>query len=175
MRAVYGFPVNWGVKELLQNGNAPRSSNRPFVDSECVRLGSEAKYNRRDNVGAFDSPAPIDRRSQPVISRESSVCVGSSVMWASEGRPNFFSKGLRRLEYRGYDSAGIATLTPSGEMTSREAVGRINQLAEALAERRHWGRSASATPAGRPTDPRRKPTPTRTWAARRRSPSFTTA
>jgi len=39
---------------------------------------------------------------------------------------------LRRLEYRGYDSAGIATLTARGGMTVTKAVGRIDALAEAL-------------------------------------------
>jgi len=35
--------------------------------------------------------------------------------------------GLRRLEYRGYDSAGVAILGPDG-LTVRRAVGRIEQL-----------------------------------------------
>jgi glucosamine--fructose-6-phosphate aminotransferase (isomerizing) len=44
----------------------------------------------------------------------------------------FLLEGLRRLEYRGYDSAGIATLTSRGEMSVTKSVGRISQLAEAL-------------------------------------------
>jgi glucosamine--fructose-6-phosphate aminotransferase (isomerizing) len=38
--------------------------------------------------------------------------------------------GLRRLEYRGYDSAGIVTLEKSGEPTLVRAKGKVSQLAE---------------------------------------------
>src|SRR5258708_38275491 len=40
-------------------------------------------------------------------------------------------EGLRRLEYRGYDSAGIATLTGS-QMHLRKRAGRIAELAKYL-------------------------------------------
>ncbi|MEO6808977.1 MAG: glutamine--fructose-6-phosphate transaminase (isomerizing), partial [Isosphaeraceae bacterium] len=40
--------------------------------------------------------------------------------------------GLRRLEYRGYDSAGIATLE-AGRMTVRKRAGRVGVLEESLA------------------------------------------
>ncbi|TKW60584.1 MAG: glutamine--fructose-6-phosphate transaminase (isomerizing) [Blastochloris viridis] len=36
--------------------------------------------------------------------------------------------GLQRLEYRGYDSAGIATLNPSGTIELRRAVGKLQAL-----------------------------------------------
>ena len=36
--------------------------------------------------------------------------------------------GLARLEYRGYDSAGIATLSTSSQMEIRRAVGKLNNL-----------------------------------------------
>ncbi len=41
--------------------------------------------------------------------------------------------GLRRLEYRGYDSAGIALLTSDGKLERRRAQGKVQQLAEAIA------------------------------------------
>ena len=37
-------------------------------------------------------------------------------------------EGLKRLEYRGYDSAGIAVIDNAGEMHIRRAVGRISVL-----------------------------------------------
>src|SRR5438874_13338885 len=44
----------------------------------------------------------------------------------------FLLEGLRRLEYRGYDSAGIATLTPDRRFHIAKAVGRIESLAERI-------------------------------------------
>ncbi len=41
--------------------------------------------------------------------------------------------GLKRLEYRGYDSAGLALLTSDGLMISR-AVGKVSQLEQALGD-----------------------------------------
>jgi len=40
--------------------------------------------------------------------------------------------GLRRLEYRGYDSAGVATIAPQGRITVVKRSGRIAGLEEAL-------------------------------------------
>jgi glucosamine--fructose-6-phosphate aminotransferase (isomerizing) len=45
----------------------------------------------------------------------------------------FLVSGLRRLEYRGYDSAGVATLgTNGGAFQLNRAVGRIDRLAEQI-------------------------------------------
>jgi len=41
--------------------------------------------------------------------------------------------GLRRMEYRGYDSAGVATLTDSGAIERRRAEGKLAALAGLLA------------------------------------------
>ncbi len=41
-------------------------------------------------------------------------------------------EALRRLEYRGYDSAGVATLV-NGGIERRRAVGKLKNLAELLA------------------------------------------
>src|SRR6267143_935964 len=43
-------------------------------------------------------------------------------------------EGLKRLEYRGYDSAGIAVIDNSGGMHIRRAVGRISVLEDSVAE-----------------------------------------
>src|SRR5579859_1190163 len=41
--------------------------------------------------------------------------------------------GLQRLEYRGYDSAGIAVVTRAGELRVRKAAGKLDNLRTALA------------------------------------------
>ena len=40
--------------------------------------------------------------------------------------------GLRRLEYRGYDSAGLAIVSPEGDVKVARAVGKLKNLAAAL-------------------------------------------
>jgi glucosamine 6-phosphate synthetase-like amidotransferase/phosphosugar isomerase protein len=55
-------------------------------------------------------------------------------------------EGLRRLEYRGYDSAGIAVGSPARDtLEVRRAPGKLANLEEVLREN---APSASATPAG---------------------------
>ena len=49
----------------------------------------------------------------------------------SKPAPNIILEGLRRLEYRGYDSAGIVTLN-KGKFELRKKAGRINDLATVL-------------------------------------------
>ena len=41
-------------------------------------------------------------------------------------------EGLRRLEYRGYDSAGIAVLNGAGHLARLRTVGKVRMLQEAL-------------------------------------------
>ena len=42
-------------------------------------------------------------------------------------------EGLKRLEYRGYDSAGVAVLQPNHELGLRRTVGKVAQLEQKLA------------------------------------------
>ncbi|MDZ4819409.1 MAG: glutamine--fructose-6-phosphate transaminase (isomerizing) [Planctomycetota bacterium] len=44
----------------------------------------------------------------------------------------FLIPGLRRLEYRGYDSSGIATITPEGDFAICKTAGRIDTLEKRL-------------------------------------------
>lgn len=41
--------------------------------------------------------------------------------------------GLERLEYRGYDSAGVAVASPEGRLQVKKCKGRLGVLREALA------------------------------------------
>jgi len=44
----------------------------------------------------------------------------------------FLLRGLRRLEYRGYDSSGVVTVNSSGLLSVTKAAGRLDRLAEKL-------------------------------------------
>ena len=57
---------------------------------------------------------------------------------------------LRRLEYRGYDSAGIATVE-AGALDRRRAEGKLRNLEKRLLRSRSRAAPASATRAGRRT------------------------
>lgn len=45
---------------------------------------------------------------------------------------NILLEGLRRLEYRGYDSAGLATISASGELQCRKTLGKVAALSDEL-------------------------------------------
>ncbi|MBB5187970.1 glucosamine--fructose-6-phosphate aminotransferase (isomerizing) [Zhongshania antarctica] len=47
--------------------------------------------------------------------------------------PGILLEGLHRLEYRGYDSAGMAVISASGEIDTRKEVGKVRQLEDELA------------------------------------------
>ena len=44
----------------------------------------------------------------------------------------FLLEGLRRLEYRGYDSAGVVVINPEGALERARAVGKVGELEQAL-------------------------------------------
>ena len=43
-------------------------------------------------------------------------------------------RGLQRLEYRGYDSAGMAVLDPASTIKRCREVGKVQNLVDALAQ-----------------------------------------
>jgi len=50
-------------------------------------------------------------------------------------------EGLRRLEYRGYDSAGVATVDSEGRLDRRRAVGKLVNLSDLLVHQPLEGRA----------------------------------
>ncbi len=77
--------------------------------------------------------------------------------------------GLRRLEYRGYDSAGVATLI-DGRIERRRAEGKLGNLAARLERepvQRHDRHRPHALGDARPADRRQRP-PDRHRPGRRR-------
>ena len=49
-------------------------------------------------------------------------------------------EGLKRLEYRGYDSAGVALFNGEGQLVRRRRAGKVAELEQALAEEPAAGR-----------------------------------
>ena len=54
---------------------------------------------------------------------------------------DFLVRGLRRLEYRGYDSSGVATICPEGGVLTTRVVGRIDDLEARLNDAPQPGRT----------------------------------
>jgi glucosamine--fructose-6-phosphate aminotransferase (isomerizing) len=59
--------------------------------------------------------------------------------------------GLRLLEYRGYDSAGVAVIDRDGALQVAKKAGRIENLQKELGDRPINGRAASGTLGGQLT------------------------
>lgn len=81
-------------------------------------------------------------------------------------RPAFeiLVKGLHRLEYRGYDSAGVALLNTDGDETVLNVYktqGKVDASSVSVIKKMSMAISALPTPVGRRTENRMKPTLTR--------------
>src|SRR6185312_14705288 len=75
-------------------------------------------------------------------SRETLMCGIIGIVGRNEVAP-LLVDGLRRLEYRGYDSAGVATLV-GGRIERRRAEGKLDRLAALLARSPLAGRTGIA-------------------------------
>ena len=78
------------------------------------------------------------------------MCGIIGIIGNSDAAPRLV-EGLRRLEYRGYDSAGVATLLANGAIERRRAEGKLANLdrrlqAEPLAGLIGIGHTRWATP-----------------------------
>ena len=69
------------------------------------------------------------------------------------------------MEYRGYDSAGLAIIHKQGELARARRTGKVQSLADAVKPTRCQAARALPTRAGPPTANPPKPTPTRTFQA----------
>ena len=63
---------------------------------------------------------------------------------ADRNVPPILLAGLQRLEYRGYDSAGIAVLNESARIEHRRRVGKVKELVDELAVNASRGRTGIA-------------------------------
>ena len=84
-------------------------------------------------------------------------------------------EGLGRLEYRGYDSAGIAVLNDTGDLHVSKRVGKLRELVLSLEGQAPSGRLGIGHTRWPPTAGPARTTPTPSRTAPATSLSFTTA
>ena len=73
------------------------------------------------------------------------MCGIIGIIGKSDAQPHLM-EALKRLEYRGYDSAGVATLT-DGRIERRRAEGKLSNLEALLAEDPVPGRTGAPSTA----------------------------
>jgi glutamine---fructose-6-phosphate transaminase (isomerizing) len=83
---------------------------------------------------AVGNQAAAGRPSSEVIHSGEKLMCGIVGYIGPRQAPVVILNGLKRLEYRGYDSAGLAVLEQNGHIAIRRDVGKLNNL-EALFER----------------------------------------
>jgi glucosamine--fructose-6-phosphate aminotransferase (isomerizing) len=77
-------------------------------------------------------------KSNKLFRKESQMC-GIVGAVAQRDVSAILLEGLKRLEYRGYDSAGIALIRRNGEFQRIRRNGKVQELANAVAESAHDG------------------------------------
>ena len=106
------------------------------VDSKVGARQTLARF--RANLGQFLLGAEVSADSKR--NGETTRCVGLWDTLVRGPQREFLIEGLRRLEYRGYDSAGVATLDGSGGFELTKTAGRIQALADMLSQHGMDGR-----------------------------------
>src|SRR6266481_4681298 len=81
----------------------------------------------------FRSNSPAGCTCRPLMSRSHIMCGIVGYVGRSEAAPILLD-GLRRLEYRGYDSAGVA-IVDGDKVETRKCAGRIAALGKLMAEK----------------------------------------
>ena len=147
---------------------------RVMVEAETEEI---ARAPRRDAIaGVVRSTSAPEPRSPdlrtPALLGSSRMCGIVGYVGPDEALP-IVLEGLRRLEYRGYDSAGVAVL--DGDAHGGQARGQARGARGGARRRRpRPGPSRWGTRGGRPTARPPIATPIRTWTARAASRSSTT-
>src|SRR5690554_4849554 len=98
--------------------------------SRATRLLWPADASSRRRGGRLLSAHPSRNPSNPEFAERLCMCGIVGVLGKESVAPVIL-EALKRLEYRGYDSAGIATLV-NGEIDRRRAVGKLVALDETL-------------------------------------------
>ena len=152
-----------GARSTTAPLSAPAASSPKR--SKATRSRSTAAISAKPGWAAkFRAKKRAEKAAKSKIEGEDLICAASSASSASPTQRPSSWIALKRLEYRGYDSAGIATLV-DGHHRRRRAPGKLINLDKACAKIPCPATSASATPAGPPTARRPRPTPTRTSTA----------
>ena len=128
------------------------------------KLAREGYFCQCHGSAAGGCALPIESLSSEC--RSDRLCAESSDTSVRAKPSDFLIEGLRRLEYRGYDSAGVATITPTASSRVTKRAGRLDNLVRSLAEHppagtigighTRWATHGAGDRRQRPSAPRRR-------------------
>jgi hypothetical protein len=110
-----------------------RISVLPLPQSGIALIGCIARYPASRHFASWQIVIPDFGHACILFSspqRRQGVCV-ASLDTLAPGRSDILMDGLRKLEYRGYDSAGIATVL-EGQLHCVRAKGKLQNLQDKL-------------------------------------------
>src|SRR5664279_2161937 len=87
-----------------------------------------------ESVYTSPAPASVRDRGHTATENQAAMCGIVGYTGPREAGP-ILIEGLKRLEYRGYDSAGIALVDDSGRLFVEKRAGKLTNLQSAIADR----------------------------------------
>ena len=120
-------PAHRGLLRRSWPASSAASSSRPPTTTRATpprgpaaeRYEVRARHDATTQLYVWlrNHPAPAAARHHDPRTKELDTCVESSDTWARAPARELLLSGLRALEYRGYDSAGLAVCTTTGRST----------------------------------------------------------
>src|SRR5215831_10185867 len=119
--------MGWGMEELQL------TRWRLFGASAGSLQGGQRRHPTKVVGKAGGRPPGTGRGQWRCIEGTSAVMCGIVGYVGPKNATPILMDGLQRLEYRGYDSAGVAVIAANGALEIRKAAGKLDNLKSALA------------------------------------------
>ena len=109
-----------------------------FVEVKNATIGNGTKANHLTYIGDAEIGSKTNFGAGTIIANYDGVNKHKTVIGANHNVVDFLTDGLKRLEYRGYDSSGIA-VNMDGKIKRVRRVGRVQLMEDAAREKGVFG------------------------------------